>query len=288
MEPISSPTLVRARHYLEIRQPQRALEALAQPTGVEFELEEFWFLRGQALLDLDRNQEAAEAARGGLARNPDSVGLLYILSSAEAELGNLAAAEEALLAALRIVPDLPELLGRYAVLVARAGQFEKAERLLQRAAALDPESPDVARSRTLCAYLRGDDKAMARESQEYLARSPDDRYAHYLLGRALLEQNQVGAASRHLSTAARLDPSDSSLVEDARGTRWRTHPLLWPMRPLMRLGTIQVWLGFIVCFFALRALGLEQAALILALVYIVLCLYSWIVPPLLRWWLQRR
>ncbi len=31
----------------------------------------------QALADLERHAEAAEAARAGLARNPDAVGLLY-------------------------------------------------------------------------------------------------------------------------------------------------------------------------------------------------------------------
>lgn len=288
MHVTANEALTLARHYLEIGQPRRTLDLLSAPVSEDIEQDEFWFLRGQALAHLDRYGEAADAVRTGLARNPNSVGLLYLLSTVQAEQGDLAAAEEALLAALRIAPDMPDLLAHYAVLVARGGQFEKAERLLQRAAILDPENATLARSRTLCAYLRGDDKAMARASRDELARDPDDRYAHYLLGQALLEQRHLSEASRHITTAARLNPSDQTIVDTARSVRIGTHPLLWPIQPFLRLGTINVWLGFVVCFFGLQALGQNTAAAVLAVAYLTLCVYSWTVPPLLRWWLGRR
>lgn len=282
------PTLAAAARYLEIGQPERTLELLAGSAGDGLEGEVFWLLRSQALYELDRYAEASEAARAGLARSPDSSGMLYLLSNAEAERGNLAGAEEALLAALRIAPDSAEYLARYGVLVARGGQFDKAERLLQRAAALEPDSADVARARAICAFLRGDDRAMARESKAYLASRPDDQYAHYLVGQALLQRRDLGGADRHLRAAARINPSNHEIVAEARDVVWRTHPLLWPLRPFVRLGTLKVWLGFVASVLALQALGLSAVAGVLAILYVLMCVYSWVVPPLLRRWLRWR
>lgn len=59
-----------ARHLLLVDQPQGALDALA---GRQLDLDdpEVWAIRGWALTDLDRDEEAADTARAALARFPD-------------------------------------------------------------------------------------------------------------------------------------------------------------------------------------------------------------------------
>lgn len=279
--------LALARHFLEIGQPGRALETLDRASGVPADAAAH-ALRGLALHDLGRYADAARVARAGLAREPESLPLLRLLCDAEARLGNLAEAERAILAALRLAPDEPRLLCRYAHLVAGAGQADKARRLVEEAARLAPDDPAVLRARVALSYVGGDDRATAARSRDLLARDPDDEYGHRMLGAALSSRGAVTQAERHLRTAARFDPADPDLAEATRATRLAAHPLLWPLRPLRRFGVIPVWLGAIAIIFGLRSLGLQPVAAVVGLAYFLLCVYSWVVPPLLRWWLDRR
>src|SRR5215213_10735294 len=147
--------LALARHYVRVQRPERALEALAR-AGADVDDPEFHELRGLALYELERYDEAKRAAQAGLAIDPDDVTLLGVLCDCERELGDLAEAERAVLAALELAPSSPQLLGAYAHLCSRAGQFEDAERLLAEAEAIDPQAVAVLQTRVWLAYLRGD------------------------------------------------------------------------------------------------------------------------------------
>ena len=83
--------LTLAERYLEIGQPRRALEALERLAGAQAENPYVWFLRGQALYELEQYQEAAGAASAGLRLGPEYVPLLYLRCNCEDKLGNLAA-----------------------------------------------------------------------------------------------------------------------------------------------------------------------------------------------------
>lgn len=275
-----------ARHYLDIGRPERALEALDRPGAADMEGAELWYLRGQALYELDRFEDANRVALAGLAQLPESIPLLFLRCNCAAKLDDLASAEQAILTALQLRPEEPALLCRYALLVARAGQLDKAARLIAEAARIDAEDPAVARARVTLAYLRGDDRQVARVSQDLLANDPEDTYGHYMLGHALFGSGNVGGAQRHLRTAARLDPSDHDLVESARAARFANHWLLWPLRPFQRIGTVGLWLGFMAIFLLLRSFGMRPLAGLFALVYLALVIYSWVVPWLLRKWLS--
>lgn len=286
MEP-DGKNLALAHHYLDIDQPQRALQAL-DSSGATVEAPDYWLLRGQALYDLGRYAEARTAAREGLAREPESVGLLYLSCNAEVKLGDAAAAERAILAALRLAPEDPYLLCRYAHLVAKAGQIDKAGRLVDEAARVAPDSPVVHKARATLSYLRGKNREMGEHSQRVLADDPDDPYGHSMLGVSAASRGRAGDAARHFASAVRLAPADNTLAEAARESRVASHPLMWPLAPFSRLGPGVVWIGAMVIIFGLRALGFTTAALALTVVYLVWCLYSWITPPLLRRWLRGR
>jgi tetratricopeptide (TPR) repeat protein len=274
-----------ARHYSEIGQPRRTLEAL---DGTEaFESAEGWVLRGDALYQLDRYEEGADAARRGLELEPDDAILLDVLALNLIELGDLAGAERALLSALELSPDHPTLLCHYALACAREGQTAKATELVDRAARLDPLSTDVLRTRAQVAFLSGDKKRTTQYADELLAVEPEDRIGHVLRGNALVEDNVYGAV-RHFDEAVRLDPSDQATAHVARHNRTLTHWLQWPVYPIQRFGPIKVWAAYLVLLALTAATG--QALLIVPLValYLFLVVYSWTVAPLARWWMQRR
>lgn len=285
---VAGNRLALAEHYLQIAQPQRALETL---NGLPAESIADWyafFLRGCALLELERYAEVQQSVDAGLRINPDSVPLLYLRCNCLAAQGDLAGAETAILAALRLDPELPPLLCRYAYLVAQAGQLPKAERLVAVAARVDPDDTTVARTRMLLAYLRGDDATAARQGAALLGDGAEDVWAHGMLGVAMAARGDAGQAARHFRAAVRLNPADPELAESARLSRAAAHPLLWPMRIVYRWGPGVVWLVVMSCFLMLATLRLYPAAVIFAGLYVVFCVYSWVMPPVVRWWASRR
>lgn len=278
--------LTLARHFLEIGQPARALEHLDRAAGAAGLGPEHWHLRAWALTALDKHDAAREAITAGLASAPDDVDLLLALCDSHARSGDLEGAERAVLAALREEPGEAILLARYARLVAQGGQLEKATRLVEVAAELDPEEPYVSRTRALISHVAGDDRHAAAQAHALLETDPEDTFAHRMLGNVMIERGDVGGADRHLSSAAHLD-ADENTVRALREVRLHRHWALLPLWPFQRFGAIPTWIGAIVIMKGLRLAGLETASLVFALTYLALCVYSWVVPPVLRRLLRR-
>ena len=59
------------------------------------------------------------------------------------------------------------------------------------------------------------------------------------------------------------------------------------LRPLFRLGTVKSWLLAVGIMFGLRAIGLNVLSFLAAVTWVSLCVYSWIMPPLVRKWVFR-
>ncbi len=283
-----SRTLPLAEHYLDMNRPAEALHALDRGGDGSIEREEFWSLRSRALLQLDRHGEAVKAAREGLSRHPDSMLLLVRLCDAEAAQGHVSEAERAILQAIHLEPEHPDLIARYALLVAQGGQFDKADKLLEEAARLDPDSRYVAWAGARVSYLRGDDRRALVQGREVLARDADDPYAHALLGASLAARGRTTGASRHFRTAAELDPGDVDITDAARSIAADTHWLMAPLRPLQRFGPVAVWIAAVVTMLVLQSLGFSTLLAIVVPAWLLFCVYSWIVPPMLRWWIRRR
>jgi tetratricopeptide (TPR) repeat protein len=284
---VTEGNLALAQHYLDIDQPRRALELLE---GRQNDLDdpEYWELRATALVELDRHRDAVDAAARGLDLDPDNIGLLLMSALAHKGAGDLAAAERALLAALRLDAENPALLSQYALLVANAGQLDKARRLLDRAERIDPLAVYVIQARGVIAFLSGDDDAAAQHAEAILAEYPEEPAAHLLRGSALSQRGAARGARRHFETAARLDPSDLDVGRIARQSRVATHPLLWPVYPIQRFGPAKVWLAYLVVFAITAGLGLGWVVIPLVAAYLFMVVYSWTVAPLVVRWLERR
>lgn len=277
-----------ARRLVEVGQPAGALEALERISGGDLENPEIWELRAHALYDLERYPQAERAALAGLEREPESIPLLLVLCNVLDHRDDLAGAERALLTALELEPDDPILLARYAHLCAKGRQLDKAERLVEAASARDPDQPYVRHARALLAYLLGRDKDMAAESRAALAEDPEDVYSHMLLGAYHSDRGALTEAARRTRTAAGLDPADEDVVAAARTTRAAAHWILLPLRPLHRLGWLQSWFVAVALLIGLRAAGYDTAAMIAFVSWWALCIFSWVVPPLVQWWVDRR
>lgn len=273
-----------ARHYLLVDQPQSALDALAA-RGLDLGDPEVWAIRGWALLDLDRHEEAAGTARDALAQWPDEADFLRLLAVAEAQRDHLAEAEEAILAALAMEPDDPDLLVTYADTLIRGLQLDKARAVLDRAAELAPDSTSVLRVRLTLAYVRCDEDEARALAGELLSRDADDYQSHVMLGALDLERMRLADARERIGTAVRQDPGASRHAADA--LRYLGNPLLWPLWPVHRFGVGPTWIVAVATIFALGAAGLDTAQAVALIVWVALCAYSWVVPPLLERRLRR-
>jgi hypothetical protein len=142
-------------------------------------------------------------------------------------------------------------------------------------------------ARVQVAYARGDDRTAQRISQEFVAAYPENPAAHALLGGISAARGQVGAAYAGFRQAAATAPAEHSFAESALELKAAQHPLMWPLRPVLRFGVLKVWLAAIVLIFGLRAIGLAPLGAVLGLCWLVYCVYSWVVPPLVRRWVKR-
>jgi tetratricopeptide (TPR) repeat protein len=274
--------LAAAERYIEIGRPRQALEALAGLDAETASSPRARTLRAFALYGEEDFARAADAARDGLAEDPDSVQLLYVLSLSLEQVGDLGGAESAVLAALRLLPEDVELLCQYAAILMRAGQLDKATRLVDVASGIDPESPDVFEARLTLAYLRADDREVKRLTEALLAMDPESARGHRMLGVLAFNQGRAVEAAERFAHTVRADPTDERFAADAREARALRSPLWWPNRFIQRYGVAQTWIAYIVIAFGLRAAGLVSVAAIIGGVWLLFCIYTWVAPPILR------
>jgi len=247
-----------------------------------------WWARALALMALERAQDARDAAERGLAVAPGNTLLLDALTWALLVQGDLPGAEQSALRALRQDPTNANLLARYAEVVAAAGQFDKSEQLVARALGQEPHNRHALEVHALLAGGRGDPAAMAARTSKLLRVDPEGAFAHALLAEAHGEMGQRDSQMDHIARAVSNAPANDALAELAREWRAEQHWLLWPLRPLQRFGVIPVWFGVLALVFVLAWLDYEYLLLVVGLSWFSYCVYSWTIPPLVRFILRRR
>jgi tetratricopeptide (TPR) repeat protein len=275
-----------AQHYLDLKQPQKVLESLEKPS-LDLENVDYWKLRAFALYELERYPEALENTQKGLSFEPENIQLLYLLSRIQGQLKNFAEAEKAVLHALHMSPENAILLARYAMILGQAGQLSKAQQVIDEASRLNPDENNVITTKTFLAYLKGDRHKVKVYSQALLKEDPDNFFGHYMLGQSSLEKHHTRSAEKHLRRAASLAPELTTVTDATRESRFYNHPLMWPLYPLYRLGRIRFWLLSSAIMVGLAMSGLNSLAGLFVMLYLFVVIYSWIVPRLLRRYLNR-
>lgn len=282
-----SAPLARAEALLETGRAEEALHELATLPAEDALSVVAMRLRCAALSRLDRWAEVGDAARAGLGTTGPDPDLLYWLGRAEQRAGRPAVAERVLLDGLALAPTDVDLLCAYADLCLDNGQVDKAAKLVDMAAAQAPRAPMVYAARVQVAFARGDDRAAQQISREFVGAYPDNPAAHALLGSVSASRGQVDAAYAGFRRAAATMPGEQVFAESALEMRAARHPLMLPLRPILRFGPVKTWLVVVVLVFGLRTAGVPVLAGVLGLTWVLYCVYSWVVPPLVRRWVRR-
>ncbi|MFF0341225.1 tetratricopeptide repeat protein [Kribbella sp. NPDC004875] len=284
----SEARLRMAGHWLQIGHPERTLDELQGLFGdAALDYRAFLF-RGAALHALDRNAEAVDVLRDGLAQHGPFLAMLHVLGSALRAEGRLPEAEAAFLQGLSLDPNDPDLLIGYAHVCLAAGQAEKASALVERAASQAPESVAVSAARAQVAFALGKDRDMHRHSTEALSYDPEDPSARALHGTASMLTGDPRSGYTSLASAAAAQPGDADLRAAAREAKLINHPLLLPLRPFARVNPLVVWVCAVAVIYGLRAVGLAPLSFAFAMIWLAFCVYSWVVPPLVRRWINRK
>lgn len=276
---------VAGRHDLAEDYARRALAREPQDAGALVQL---------ALARHGRGKTAEGVAILGeaLAARPEYARAHGLRALLRTELGKYRDAEVDALEALRLDPEDAFLFRIYGQLVFKAGQLDKAEKLLRRSLELEPEDESTS---ALLALVLSEGKKQARALQHgrrSLALAPDEDVGHLALGATLLGSGRPFAARRHLREALRIDPdadAEQAFLQADRCCRLVYLPMYYWSLAVDRLPgkNIGAWALFLVFLFGGEAAGLPQPVLTLgSVLYIGMCLYSWVADPIVRGWIK--
>ena len=276
-----------AQLHLDQGRPERALEvlsatseAVADPT--------FYTLRAEACHELDRPQDALRAAEAGLELDPEDHDLMRQAALSLEQLGDLGAAEAMIRSALKLYPESADLLVVYVIILTTGGETRHAHAVLDIAERLEPQRVDTLRLRGVLAYTENKPAECMRLARSLLQRAPEEPMSHQFM--AIAESMRpvvsVKRMADHQRQAARLDPSDRDCVEAGLDAKFLTHPLMLPVRPLYAAGPAVSWMVALGCMVLIGMIDEAAAGMWLA-AYLLLVLYSWAVPPLVRRWVFR-
>jgi tetratricopeptide (TPR) repeat protein len=266
--------LVLARRYVAAQQFENALDALAKCGDQALEVADYWFLRAESSRRLERCEEAVAAAREGLRRWPEDIGLLDVLGLSLVDLGDLANGDAVYRTALELVPEHCGLLTHHALALAKLGKTAEARQVVATVMELAPDSVGAVQVRAQVAYLTKD-KLAGQYIEELLAADPESRVGHVLSGNLALRKRKARPAAQSFAEAARLDPANNSVAKAARETRIASHPLLRPAAPILLLGSRRARFVYLVVILALFSLGQQG----LAYIFMVLWLVFMVVTP---------
>jgi tetratricopeptide (TPR) repeat protein len=181
----------------------------------------------QALLSLDREEEALDVVTAGLALDPEEEWFYRLRALGQRQQGQLKEALASLDEALRLDPDLAQAHHLQSLVLSDLRRRSEARAAAERAVAL---SPETAAYHSALGNLQLDDDPAAAE-QHYraaLALDPNSAVTANNLGVALRRQKRDQEAVLAFKSAVRMDPT----LEVARRNTHAT------VRKMMRLGPL--------------------------------------------------
>ncbi len=263
---------------------RQALQHLAASGDVESSRS--WTIRAKAWVLEDETERALDGAKRGLLVAPEDLDLLLTYAVAQYNLSNPVEAERALLVALNKHPTYGKALYIYSLVLLDGGDTDGAHLMLNR---LEEVAGPFAESLSLRARVcaaEGKERDADRFAELALEADPESGDAaetRYLL--SVLKADAPSAANAGLH-AAQLDPQLYAI--QGRQARFIKHPAMLPHRLVDRVGMVPISITTS-AFFALAARYLDGTIMLIAAVtYLVLAGYTWVAPPILRWWLRRK
>lgn len=269
---------------LERGNPQRArehLQALPEPSA------QVWHLKAVSFQLEGRHSEAVQAVQRGLSMEPGNLALRLLHADLVSD-ERPGDAEALYLGILNDYPNEPDALLSYAWLLATQGDADGAGIVMDRVPGhIRANAPQALGIDGLIALHRG----KMTQSREFLdrglQRDPNSLFLHSLqVAQASVDRRGGKRMVAHMGTAAATDPRLAAGL--GYEGRYLSHPLMAPIRLVDRVGTVQLWIGWIIFIMLVRQFWTSAPLGWIVLGYLTFAIYTWITPPLLRFWLKRK
>ena len=161
--------------------------------------------RARAHFAATRFEQAAAAARAGLALDSTNADLHNVLASSHAAQGRYALAIESLETTVRLQPDYAMGFVNLGGIYTKLGQYDRAATYLQRAVQLHSDNSPVRRRLGELYLATGRYAEATRELREALRLFPNDATLYYYLGQSLAAENRPAEALAAFQRATVLD-----------------------------------------------------------------------------------
>lgn len=268
-----------AQHYYELGRYEQALPKIDQLLAINPYDNDVLFMRAGALSSFERYDEAIDCCRQALANGYSAVDGNYILGNVLMETGRYIETEECFLEALRINPERADILADYGELMLKTGHNKKAKALIEQALSIDPNDETVLLVHFYYRLAMHNRTAQAEALKRYMQTADSDVSKLALIGLMEYNNGNSKAARESFRQVYLLDPANKDILSLLEDLEKEGSIFYWPQRVIKKVGGPAVfWIGIIVLFFGLRALGFPKAAFITAVIYFIFCVYTWIMP----------
>jgi Flp pilus assembly protein TadD len=207
---VSLPELTRIDALIDVSRYDEAVTALHRMLagdGVAANDDGVWCRLSLALLRLDRDAEALQAAGRAAALAPDNDWPHRLASHALESLGRREDAVRAAAEAVRLAPQVWQGHARFAATMSAAGgDMALARQAAHHAVTLAPLEPDAHSAFGLVALRQGDHDTAERAFRHVLSLQPDHHSALNNLGVVQLRKRDVDGALSGFSAAIRSEP----------------------------------------------------------------------------------
>ncbi|WP_010493104.1 tetratricopeptide repeat protein [Paenibacillus elgii] len=270
-------------HYLGMRRYAKVIELAKEGLADDPGQARYYFYLGVCFYSLEHYREAEDHLQEALVLGYDKEAVFEWLGDVYTKTKRWVEAERAYLDALGDNPESARVHASYAMLLRETGHHDKAGQLMRKALELDPEDDYVVRSHYMFALTK-DSRLQQIQSLERLIQVSGDQIAIEVhLGLDALYRDRLTEARDHFRQAFLLDPTNKELAALLEELDWGRHPILVPLRLVEKIGgPMVVYVVGLGAMLGTRALGWEQATIVLLVLYFTYLIYSWTAKPLAK------
>lgn len=268
-----------AQHYYAMERYEKSLDKLDQLLSMHPNDSEILYMTANSLFCLNRYDEATEYCRQALTNGFFAVDCYYLLGQIFMEINQYVEAEAHFLEALRNSSERADIMAVYGYLMIKTGHDKKARRLLEEALSIDPSDEVVLQYHFYYHLAKNDRNDQVEALKKYLQTSDSEVRKLIQIGIMEYSNDNYKVARENFRQAFLLDPTNEEILSSLKELEQAASIFYFPQRMIDKIGgPAVVWIGMIIFVLSLRALGFPKAAGIVSVIYIVICVYSWMVP----------
>jgi len=285
--------LDQAHNLMRLGRLDQAIDCLRQALAQAPDLTEAHALLAHCLANQKRLAASRYEAGLALASDPDSITAHHAMVVVLMASRKLKEAEHHLEVLFGLLPEAADLYLLRAQLLTLQNRKTDVLQCLEMARALEPENIEVLVDLGEYHLARGDKDQAWLFARQALEQEPEYQSALVLMGYLQLAQGDLDDATQSCHWALRQDPTDAGALRLLASIKARRNPFLglwWRYNAKMSTfgdtGSITILLGLFFCYrisaIFVEQIGRAELAGPINILWLCLCVYTWVGPELFR------